>query len=321
MKSVLFWIAMGLAACAPARRDGPAPISSGRSSAVDGGSTAGSGHADAMLPSGRNLFVFDFGQARYQKWPLTVGESPPVSGSAREIAREPGVCRVLDTLATDWSAPSKWLALPSPSRPFAPMRALWGPNGDFFLLDRTGKRLVLYDTNAQFLSGFPLPREIRERNLDRFEAFWTRDGVFTFLDMGEGKAWQYSESRTPGGQPDWRLRSSADLPVGLATCLWEPYFREPCCLRKSPDRGDSTAEGREAVSEKVCFDRFFGGVARPPAESALPGIRPVPAGAAPEWMLILDGGPGCGSPSPACFSPEVGIRSTCPPVPDTAPTR
>lgn len=312
MKPVLLGIALGLTACAPMRGDSPFPASAHPSPSASSGLSANSGpatrsgHADAMLPSGRNLFLFDFEQSRYQKWPLNP---------------ESGLCRILDTLGSDWPAPSNWLALPSPSRPFAPMFALWGPNGDFFLLDRIGKRLVLYDTNAQFLSGFPLPREIRERNLDRFEAFWTRDGVFTFLDMGEGKAWQYSESRTPGGQSDWRLRNSADLPVGLTSCLWEPYFREPCCLRKAMDRGAPSVEGPGTASERVCFDRFFGGVGRSTGESDLPGIRPVPAPAAPEWMLILDGIPGCGSAAPVCFSREDGIRSTCPPVPDTAPPR
>ena len=253
---------------------------------------------DAVLPSGRNLFLFDFTQSRYRKWSLTDG---PADTS--------GLCRILDTLHGDGTAPSGWLALPAPSQPFAPLRAVWGPSGNFYLLDRAGKRLVLYDSSAQFLSSFPLPREIRDRGLDRFEVFWTRDGVFSFLDLGEGAVHQYMELRTPGGQGDWRLRNTIRLPVGLEGCLWEPFLRNPCCIR-----GDAR--------QPVCFDAYFNPLGpwpgtRPAAGKK--GIRPLPDPGG-GWRLILDGGPDCSAAvSPACFSPDKGLFYTCPAETDAAP--
>jgi hypothetical protein len=250
---------------------------------------------DAVLPSGRNLFLFDFTQSRYRKWTLAEGPNDTL-----------GLCRILDTLQGD-GAVSGWLALPAPSQPFAPMRAFWGPSGNFFLLDRAAKRLVQYDSSAQFLSSFPLPREIRDRGLDRFEVYWTRDGLFSFLDLGEGTVRQYAELRAPGGQGDWRLRNTIRLPVGLETCVWEPYLRNPCCRR-----GDA---GRP-----VCFDAYFNPLGPWPGDRpAAAGLRPFPDGSG-GWSLILDGGPACApSRSPVCFSPDKGLLSTCPAETDAAP--
>lgn len=260
-----------------------------------GGSSAA---VDAVLPSGRNLFLFDFTQSRYRKWSL--GEGP---------ADTSGLCRILDTLQTEGSAPTGWLALPAPSQPFAPLRAVWGPSGNFFLLDRVGKRLVLYDSSAQLLSSFPLPREIRDRGLDRVEVLWTRDGLFSFLDLGEGVVRQYMELRTPGGHGDWRLRNTIRLPVGLEGCVWEPYFRNPCCVR-----GDARPP--------VCFDAYFnplGPWTGDRSATGARGIRPVPDGSG-GWRLILHGGPACATDrSPACYSPDKGLISTCPAETDAAP--
>ncbi|MDB5049411.1 MAG: hypothetical protein JWO30_2482 [Fibrobacteres bacterium] len=253
---------------------------------------AGTPRVDAILPSGRNLFVFDFSQSRYQKWTLSRGPADSL-----------GLCRVLDTLAGNWGDASHWLALPSPSQPFSPMLAVWGPSGNFFLLDRAGKRLNLYDTSAQFLSSFPLPAEIRERNLDRFEVFWTRDGQFSFLDLGEGKVWQYAELRSAGDQGDWRLRNTVHLPVGLEACLWEPFFRDPCCIQNG---------------KGVCFDKYFNPVAPWPGDSGTAGLRPGMTADASEWKLILDGGAACGSRPPVCFQPDKGLLSTCPAETDAA---
>jgi hypothetical protein len=250
---------------------------------------------DAVLPSGRNLFVFDFSQSRYQKWSLSQGPADSL-----------GVCRVLDTLAGSWADASDWLALTSPSQPFAPMRAVWGPNGNFFLLDRVGKRLGLYDTSAQFLSGFPLPPEIRNRNLERFEVFWTRDGQFSFLDLGEGKLWQYAEIRASGGQGDWRLRNTVQLPMGLETCLWEPFFRDPCCVQGG---------------KGVCFDKYFNPVGPWRSASGDPGLHARVAAAGTDWNLILDGGPACGKRAPACFLPGKAAFFPCPSETDAAPPR
>lgn len=271
------FIAVLLGGCAPVARSG-----SEKPPAVP--------RADAMLPTGRNLFAFDFARARYQSLPLSRG--PADSGAA---------CRALDSIKAGWPYADRWLALPAPSRPFAPMQASWGPSGNFFLLDRAGKRLGLYDTNAQFLSGIPLPAEIRDRNLESFQVFWTRDGSFSFLDGNEGRVWQYAELRTAGGSGDWRLRHSFRIPVDVGACLWEPYFREPCCLA-----GKGGGEG-------TCFDIYFNRVGpfRGSAEGPGPGpagIRAVPAGG--EWMLTLDGGPACAAP-PACQTPGGAALSTC----------
>lgn len=189
---------------------------------------------DAVLPSGRNLFLFDFARARYQKW--ADGTPPADSGSAA----------------------AAWLALPAPSFPFAPMQAVWGPNGNFFLLDRVGKRLVLYDTGAQFLSSLPLPAEIRDKPLDRMQVFWNPDGVFSFLDLGEGWAWRFEEARAggagegPGG--DWRPGVRVRLPVGLDACVWKPFSRDLCCTLP---RGNLNATPAAASAGGACFDNYF----------------------------------------------------------------
>lgn len=249
---------------------------------------------DALLPSGRNLFAFDFAQARYQK--LAFSRGAPDST---------GVCRALDSLRAGWPRPSEWLALPAPGRPFSPRLAVWGPSGNFYILDRSGRRLDLYDSNAQFLSGIPLPPELRDRNLEAFQVFWTRDGTFSFLDLGEGKAWQYTEIRSVGGG-DWRLKNTVRLPVGLETCLWEPWFRAPCCL---------AADGRGR-----CFDVYFNPVGPWPGPAAGTGIRPAPGPGAGEWSLIFDGGPACAAP-PACFQPGKGLTATCPSETEAAPPK
>jgi hypothetical protein len=284
-------IALGWLACAAAVQAAPPAI---RAPAIQASMPSGSRHVDAVVPSGRNLFLFDFAQSRYQKWNLSRGPADSL-----------GLCRVLDTLAGNWSEASRWLALSAPSRPFVPMKAFWGPSGNFFLLDRAGKRLAIYDTNAQFLSSLPLPPEIRDRNLDRFEMFWTLDGQFTFLDLGEGTLWQYAEMRTSGGG-DWRLRNTQRLPMGLETCLWEPYFRAPCCLK---------------AGKGVCYDKYFNPVGPWPVPAEAPGILPRAASRDGGWRLILDGGRACGSRPPACYLPDKAAFSTCPPDPVPAPPR
>lgn len=249
---------------------------------------------DALLPSGRNLFAFDFTQARYRKLPLKESASD-----------SSGLCRAVDSLRAGWPGKSGWLALPAPSRPFSPMQAAWGPSGNFFLLDRAGKRLGLYDSNAQFLSGIPLPAEIRERNLEAFQVFWTRDGTFSFLDLAEGKAWQYTELRAAGGG-DWRLKNSVRLPVGLESCLWEPFFSSPCCLRPQ--------------GNGQCFDAYFNPIGPWPSAGVGAGMRPVAAAVPGEWMLLLDGGPACASPA-VCLQPAKGQPSTCPGETEAAPSK
>jgi hypothetical protein len=298
--------ALLIAGCAP-RPDGsagsnprslPSPQSDlpGTENPVAGRGSAAT--VDAILPTGRNLFLFDFNQSRYQKWTMSTGQMDTL-----------GLCRMLDTLGSDWAAPAHWLAIPEPIQTFAPMRAFWGPSGNFFLLDRAGKRLAAYDSGAQIISSFPLPREIRDRNLDRFEVFWTRDGLFSFLDLGDGTVRQYAELRTLGGQGDWRLRNTVRLPVGLQTCLWEPFFREPCCLQGAP-----------GALKGVCFDKYFNPTGPWPSAPTMPGLSPTvsPDG----WRLVLDGGPGCApgkNPVQACFSPEKGLLPTCPAETEPAP--
>src|SRR5690606_14684600 len=153
------------------------------------------------------------------------------------------------------------------------------------ILDRVGRRMVLYDTSAQFLSGFPLPREIRERNLERLEVHWTRDGQFSLLDLGEGKAWQYSELRSQAGQGVWRRGNSVAVPVGLKSCFWAPFFRRPCCLRQAGGVGDR--------AKPACFDRYFNPTDSPPEPSGRDVPQAIPAGG--EWVLFLNGGQACDS--------------------------
>ena len=246
--------------------------------------------ADAVLPTGKNLFVFDFAHSRFQKWPLPDGDSAHA-------------CRIVDTLRGAWSVPSHWFALSTPAQPFQASQAIWGPNGNFFLLDRVGKRLVLYDTSAQFLSAFPLPQEIRDRNLNRIEIHWTRDGMFSFLDLAEAKVWKYAEQRSTGGSGDWQLRYTFNLPVGLETCLWEPYTKHPVCLRRG--------------SSALVFDEYFnptgGGMELRPMDGMYPVLTP----GGRSWRLEFDPGETCGTGPGYSYSPEGGEFFTVPVTVDT----
>jgi hypothetical protein len=272
-------IALCLAACAPAPAHSPA-----------GGIPRPS--ADAWLPAGRALFAFDFARARVQKASLARGPEDTL-----------GSCRLLDSARAGFPHPEGWLALPAPIRPFAPMQAAWGPSGDFFLLDRAGPRLMLYDSNAQFLSGVGLPPEIRGRNLDAFQVFRSRDGSFLFVDLGEGVVRQYAELRSYSDQGDWRLRNTVRLPVGTGACVWEPFLRNPCCL--------------SAGGPPVCFDAYFNPMGRwaPPGPDAGPGFRALPSADGLEWQIALVGGPGCAA-APVCFAPGK-APAAC--VPGTSP--
>jgi hypothetical protein len=246
---------------------------------------------DALQPVGRSLFAFDFARARYQKAALSSG---PVDSL--------GACLLLDSIQAGFPASDRWLALASPMRPFAPMRSAWGPSGDFFLLDRAGPRLELYDSNAQFLSGVPLPPEIRGRNLESFQIFWTRDGSFSFVDLGEGVVRQYAELRSYSDQGDWRLRNTIRLPVGTGACVWEPYARNPCCL--------------SAQGPATCFDAYFNKVGPwTPSASRGAGVEPRPTRDGRDWSLQVNGGPACAA-APACFEPGKGF-SACPPGPSS----
>lgn len=248
--------------------------------------------ADAVLPSGRSVFIFDFAKSRYQKWLLPDG-SPTNS------------CRLLDTIHGNWAAPSNWFALASPLKPFLPMQAIWGPNGDFFLLDRAGSRLALYDSNAQYLSGFSLPAEIKTRNLPSFEVFWTRDGLFSFVDLGQGKVWQYAEVRLAGGLGDWQLRNTVRLSLGFLSCVWEPYFRQPSCLDK---KGQWTA-----------FDSYFNPAGNKMKASSVDGIEPGVATENNAWNLIIHGNHQCVSQSPMIYLKESGLFAPINPNSKTLP--
>jgi hypothetical protein len=296
-KSLPFIAAALLCSCAP----GPKTSSSMAARPVD-----------AVLSSGKNLFLFNFAQSRYQKWAL-----------------EP--CRVADTLKKEWHVSASWLALPAPSLPFTPTQAIWGPSGNFYLLDRTGKRLAQYDSNAQFLSSLPLPREIASRPVDRLEIFRDVDGVFSFLDLGEGLAWQFEEmSGSGGGAGDWRSVNRIRLPLGLEGCLWRPFSRDLCCT------GSGSQEGAAQVtplSAGVCFDKYFNskgpwhnpapgdaGISPDRSEPALPGIRAVLSEGEPGWILALDDYAACDSASAhprgvatyACQYPDKSTLSACP---------
>lgn len=262
---------------------------------------------DALLPSGRNFLLFDFTQSRYQLW-------DPGDG-----------CRLADTLKGSWAAQGNWLALAAPGGPFAPVRAASGSQGQFFLLDRIGNRLCAYDTGAQFRSCFPLPRELQDRNPERLQVYRDREGVFTFLDPSEGAAWQFSEMRIAGGQSDWRLINRIRLPVNLEGCLWEPFFRNPCCRVKG--RPDAGSPDRLPA---VCFDKYFNaeGPFPPPEDSSSRGFDPEGAGgwdiqarpepAGPGWLMVLTAGQGCAGdrkPVRHCFHSDKRILVPCP---DTA---
>ncbi len=177
--------------------------------------------ADDIIPSGRSLFLFDFVKSQYRKWPMPI---PPLIAS-----------------------PTYAIAAPNPS--FKAMAVLAGPNGDFFLLDRVGRTLALFDTNAQFLGVSALPVEMRNRNLERLEIFWNSDGQFSFLDLGEGRVYQYANIRSLGSSDEWQLRNTVILPMGIRTCYWEPYFKNPHCL--------------VAGKGWIDFDRYFNSSLRP----------------------------------------------------------
>ncbi len=246
----------------------------------------GTFHAEAVLASGKNFFIFDFTHSRYQKWPMLDGNLNLLEGNPALA------CGILDSLQGDWTNAMHWLALPAATQPFQPVRAISGPNGNFFLLDRASKRLALYDTNAQFVSGIPLPPEIRDRNLNKIEVYWTRDGLFSFLDLTEAKVWKFSELRTSGGSGDWQLRYTFNLSLGMDACLWEPYFKHPVCLRKgsSPMVFDDYFN----ASNKILFSKTTGGIE----------ARPEPDGT--EWRLVFHSESACTTHSTYYYSPIAG---------------
>lgn len=244
---------------------------------------------DVLLPAGRNLFLFDFAQSRYRRWSM-----------------DPA-CGLADSL-TGLRADRGWLALASPGHPFAPVAAAAGPSGHFYLLDRPGRRLALYDGQGQILSSLSLPRELKDRNPERLRLHWTRDGVFTFLDPAEGLAWQFSELRTTGNRGEWRLLNRIRLPLGIESCLWEPWLGNPCCRVKSDSGSKRT----------VCFDRYFNGRSGPP--EAGPGtagdvrLSAHPDGAA-GWTFSVEAGGDCGDGKPPvrfCHEPATGRFLPCP---------
>lgn len=245
-----------------------------------------------MIPSGRSLFLFDFAQGRYQRWRLADS------------------CRLADTLAGNWSASGNWFTLASPGTSFVPVSAAVGPAGHFFLLDRVGRRLALYDTNAQFLSSLPLPEELSTVHPERLEVHWTRDNLFTFLDLGGGEAWQFAERRTSGGagQGDWRLVHRMRLPVGISDCLWEPFRHDLCC--------------RLPAGGVRCFDRYFN-----PADPLVPGVsREISPGfeawdihaeasADGGWTVRIGAGGACAEGRrafSACYRSGQRLLGTCP---------
>lgn len=279
------WILAGLLlGCAPAHRGSPS-----------------SPPVDAFVPSGRNLYVFDFVQSRYQRWPA--GET----------------CRLADTLRGAWQAAPNWMSLAAPGAPFAPMRAAAGPPGHVYVLDRAGRRVCHYDTSAQFLSCIPLPQELRDRNPDRLEILWTRYDLFTFLDLAEGSAWQFTETRAAGGQGEWRLLHKIRLPVNLESCLWEPWFRNPCCrlYSRAGETGDSAGTR--------CFDKYFnvlGGFPEDPSALDSGELRDAATGASltarpesggPGWRMTFDPGRACGEGRPRiCYHTDSRLLQPCP---------
>ena len=198
------------------------------------------------------------------------------------------------------------------------MRAVAGPPGHVYVLDRIGRRICHYDTSAQFLSCIPLPQELRDRNPDRLEILWTRYDLFTFLDLAEGAAWQFTETRAAGGQGEWRLLHKIRLPVNLGSCLWEPWFRTPCCrLHSRPGTTGDTAGTR-------CFDKYFnplGGFPEDPGAWDSEELRDAATGASwtarpesggPGWRMTFDPGPACGDGSPrTCVNTDTRLIHTC----------
>lgn len=280
-------------ACAPLPRGEPKSIRTERP-------------LDAVLPAGGSLFLFDFIQGRYQRWPAE------------------SACLPADSLQARLADRAAWLAYGSPGTPFAPVRAAAGTNGHLFLLDRLGRRLALYDTNAQFLSSFPLPQELRRRSPEKLEVYRARDGLFTFLDPGDGQAWRFAESRLSGDQGDWRLVQRVRLPVNLEECLWEPFLRNPCCRLRA--EGGGASPGKAATR---CFDAYFnprgswdsvqvaGDSARSmegiPVRGWTAEARPRSGG--PGWSIRLTAVETCGDGKPAailCHETAAGTLGPCP---------
>jgi hypothetical protein len=245
-------------------------------------SAIGTLHAEAVLATGKYFFLFDFSHSRYQKWPLPAGNATQPEGNAKPS------CAIIDTLQGNWSHPSRWLALPAATQPFQPIQAISGPNGSFFLLDRASKRLALYDTNAQFVSSIPLPQEIRNRNLNKIEIYWTRDGLFSFLDLHEAKVWKYSELRSSGGSGAWQLRFTLNLPLGINACLWEPYFKHPVCLRKG--------------SGPMIFDDYFNLAHSKLSSPAGVGILAMPEPEGTGWRIYVPPNATCPTSTSYYFS-------------------
>lgn len=215
---------------------------------------------DQILPSGDQVFLFDFNQSRFQK----------VSQSSLHALQT-------DSIFSSLGIQNKWLAIPTPGEPFLPIKAVWGRNGNFFLLDLSQKRLCQYDTAGQIISTFSLPPEIQKQNLDRMEIFWTRDGMFSFLDLHLGIAWQYSERRLTSGGSDWQLRNTLHLPINLESCLWEPFLKNPCCHKKQLQ-----AENNFSTQ---CFDGYFNSLGSFNASMVRENFSIAPSSQSEDWDI------------------------------------
>ena len=127
----------------------------------------------------------------------------------------------------DWAAATNWLTLATPGTPFQPIRPLRVP---------AGISTCSIASAAAWRCTTPMPSScppsLCRRNSSTatssiLQVQWTRDGIFTFLDLSEGIAWQYSEIRVGVGQGDWRLINRIRLPLNLEVLPLGALLPEP----------------------------------------------------------------------------------------------
>ncbi len=162
-----------------------------------------------VLQSQDALYLFNFAALHYQKYLLQ---------------------QLPDSLEWEMQKSENWLTLATPTLPFLPQQAAIGPNGNFFLFDKLGKRICQYDANAQLLACLDLPLELKRLNLEELHFYWNAGGL-VFLHYAQGQVWQYSLFQIHAQNEEWQLRNTLKIPLGLRQCVYLPESQLYRCLR------------------------------------------------------------------------------------------
>jgi hypothetical protein len=96
-----------------------------------------------------------------------------------------------------------------------------GPPGHFIVLEGASRLLLLYTDEGYLLSRFPIPSELSQGSVDRFQVHFFQGGRFVFLDPFAGEGWVFQErtgvsNESPAGS--WQPLGRFRLPKKLSEC-------------------------------------------------------------------------------------------------------